>query len=286
MTPLVLDVIIDGRARDRRSSRARARMLTIRPLRPPQPREESIEPRRAVFFIIVPLWPSSSSGGSTQAALRLPGQPGDGDAHRAFFLFFLTSFIIIITSAIIIISAAAAAAAAALYRDKPLFSSFCVVVVGRLQQFIAYIYSLRCAVIMRAGKYANEAQCSGPTTSSGVKSQREPPWLAMLIKLSFFLSTSSFFFFFFFFERNFYLDDAFRIGQCVWASSHTPFCRRTSAQWFWKRPRRLLPSPPPFSHPPSSSSSSSRGLMIIRLIILMMMMIGPLGFSSEMIVWK
>ena len=152
---------------------ARARMLTIRPLRPPQPREESIEPRRAVFFIIVPLWPSSSSGGSTQAALRLPGQPGDGDAHRAFFLFFfLTSFIIIITSAIIIISAAAAAA---LYRDKPLFSSFCVVVVGRLQQFIAYIYSLRCAVIMRAGKYANEAQCSGPTTSSGVKSQREPP---------------------------------------------------------------------------------------------------------------
>ena len=67
---------------------ARARMLTIRPLRPPQPREESIEPRRAVFFIIVPLWPSSSSGGSTQAALRLPGQPGDGDAHRAFFLFF------------------------------------------------------------------------------------------------------------------------------------------------------------------------------------------------------
>ena len=92
-----------------------------------------------------------------------------------FFFFFLTSFIIIITSAIIIISAAAAAAAAALYRDKPLFSSFCVVVVGRLQQFIAYIYSLRCAVIMRAGKYANEAQCSGPTTSSGVKSQREPP---------------------------------------------------------------------------------------------------------------
>ena len=74
------------------------------------------------------------------------------------------------------------------------------------------------------------------------------------------------------------------VSANVFGLHHTrPFADGLARSGFGKRPRRLLPSPPPFSHPPSSSS---RGLMIIRLIILMMMMIGPLGFSSEMIVWK